>query len=213
MSRTSARAEARFLRGETGLDGAATDEKETDPSLIEQAKAKEALYRGGAWLGREALTWLIMKSESTEPVCDVDGLPLQVVAADKVTLRAGQGDVTELVAKGVTAPYAHAVRFALQHKLLVHGARLHLTHGEQTFEVTLDAERFDFKSVKLPKLLDDEDRGEQLVERLELLARLGRLVDAVLATFMKLRASPAWKRTVVPELEAWLTETGSGARR
>jgi hypothetical protein len=156
---------------------------------------------------------MLMKSESSEALCEVDGLPLSVVFATKVTLRAGGGELTEVVAKGVTAPYAAAVRFALQQQLLVHGARLHLTHGEQTFEVTLDAERFDFKSVKLPKLLDEEDRGEQLVERLELLARLGRLVDAMLATFMKLRASPAWKRTAVPELEAWLAEAGSGAKR
>ncbi|MBL8949732.1 MAG: hypothetical protein JNK82_03085, partial [Myxococcaceae bacterium] len=56
MSRQSARAEARFMRGETGVDGGAAEEKETDPALIEAAKAKEQLYRGGAWLGREALT-------------------------------------------------------------------------------------------------------------------------------------------------------------
>jgi hypothetical protein len=205
MSRATARAEAAFMRGDTGLDGAATDEKETDPSVIEQAKAKEALYRGGAWLGREALTWLLMKSDSTDPICKVDELPLHVVAGGKITLRAAQGDVTELVAKGATAPYAQVVRFALKHQLLVHGARLHLTHGEQTFEVTLDAERFDFKSVKLPKLLDEDDRGEEMIERLELLAHLGRLIDATLETFVKLRASPGWKRAVVPALKEWLS--------
>ncbi len=208
MSRASARAEARFMRGETGLDGAATEQKETDPSVLEQAKAKELLYRGGAWLGREALTWLLMKSDSTEPICDVDGVALHVIAAGQVTLRAGQGDVTELVAKGVTAPYAKAVRFALQHNLLVHAARLHLTHGERIFEVTVDAERFNLRSVKLPAVLDEQDGGEELIERLELVARLGRLVDAALAAFMKVRTSPSWKRTVVPELQEWLAETG-----
>lgn len=205
--RATARAEARFMRGDTGLDGAATDQRETDPAAVEQAKAKEALYRGGAWLGREALTWLLMKSESTEAICQVDGLPLTVVFAGKVTLRAAHGEVTEVVAKGVTAPYAHAVRFALQHQLLVHGARLHLNYGEQTFEVTLDAERFDLRSVKLPALLDEGDDSEQLIERLELVGRLGRFIDALFAQFMKVRASPAWKRNVVPELEAWLAET------
>lgn len=206
MSRASARAEARFMRGETGVDGAAAEEKEKDPAVVEQAKAKEALYRGGAWLGREALTWLLMKSESSEALCKVDGLPLAVVYADKVTLRAGAGEVTEVVAKGVTAPYAAAVRFALQHRLLVHGARLHLTHGEQTFAVTLDAERFDFRAAKLPELLDEGDAGEESVERLELVGRLGRCVDALLEEFLEVRTSPAWKRTAVPELQAWLAE-------
>jgi hypothetical protein len=206
--RATARAEARFLRGETGIDGAATEQAEVDPEVAEQAKAREALYRGGAWLGREALTWLLMKSESSEALCEVDGLPLSVVFANKLTLRAANGEVTEVVAKGVTAPYAAAMRFALHRKLLVHGARLQLTHGEQTFEVTLDAERFDLRSAKLPALLDEGDEGEQLVERLELVARLGRLVDALLVQFVTVRASPAWKRTAVPALEAWFAEAG-----
>lgn len=205
--RATARAEARFMRGETGLDGAATDQAETDPAVVEQSKAKEALYRGGAWLGREALTWLLMKSESTEALCKVDDLPVSVVFAGKLTLRAAHGEVTEVVAKGVTAPYAAAVRHALQRNLLVHGARLHLTHGEETFEVTLDAERFDLRAAKVPKLLDEGDEGEQLVERLELVRRLGKLVDALLAKFLEVRVSPAWRRTALPELQAWLAET------
>lgn len=207
--RATARAEARFMRGETGLDGASTDQAETDPAVVEATKAKEALYRGGAWLGREALTWLLMKSESSEALCKVDDLPLKVVYAGKLTLRAAHGEVTEVTAKGVTAPYAAALRFAMQQKLLVHGARLHLNHGEQTFEVTLDAERFDLRAAKVPALLDEGDEGEQLVERLEYVGRLGKLVDALLAKFLEVRVSPAWKRTVVPELQAWLKETGA----
>ena len=206
--RAAARAEARFMRGETGIDGAATEGSEKDPALVEQVKAKEALYRGGAWLGREALTWLLMKSESSEALCKVDDLPLKVVFAGKLTLRAAHGEVTEVAAKGVTAPYAAAIRFALQHHLLVHAARLHLTHGEQTFEVTLDAERFDLRAAKVPKLLDEGDEGEEVIERLELVGRLGRLIDALLEQFLKVRVSPAWKRSVVPELQAWLSETG-----
>jgi hypothetical protein len=203
--RASARAEARFMSGQSGVDGAATEQVERDPAVIEQAKANEALYRGGAWLGREALTWLLMKSESSEPLCQVDGLPLSVIFAGKVALRA-KGEVTDLTAKGVTAPYSRAVRFALKQQLLVHGARLHLTHGEQTFEVTLDAERFDLRSVKLPALLDEGDDGEELVERLELVGRVGKLVDALLGQFLKVRTSPAWKRVALPELEQWLSE-------
>ncbi|MBK7861070.1 MAG: hypothetical protein IPJ65_21170 [Archangiaceae bacterium] len=208
MSRATARAEAQFMRGDTGVDGGATEQAETDPSLVEQAKAKEALYRGGAWLGREALTWLLLKSESSEPLCEVDDLPLKVVFASKVTLRA-HGEVTEIVAKGVTAPYSAPVRHALHRKMLVHAARLHLTHGEETFEVTLDAERFDFRGAKLPARLDENDQGEELVERLELVARLGRLVDALLREFVRVRSSPAWLRTEVPALEAWFKEAAT----
>jgi hypothetical protein len=201
-ARNQARAEAKFLRGETGVDGV-SEKVEVDPEVAEQAKAKEALYRGRAWLGREALTWILMKSESTEPLCKVDGQPLRVIFTGKLLLRAGSGDVTELSAKGVSAPYSAIVRFALQRGLLVHGARLQLTHGEQSFEVSLDAERFDVRAAKLPALLNEGDEGEERTERLELVSRLGRLIDALIEQFIKVRVSPGWNKTVVPELRAW----------
>lgn len=200
--RAQARAEARFMKGETGVDGASSTET-LDPEVVEQAKAKEALYRGRAWLGREALTWLLMKSESTDAICDVDGQPLHVVFTGRIQLRAGSGEVTEAALKGMGAAYSKVARFALKHHLLVQGARLKLTHAEQTFEVTLDAERFDFKSAKLPELLNEDDAGEDLVERLALVSKLGTLVDALIAQFMRVRVSPTWQKTVVPELLNW----------
>ena len=204
-SRTAARAEARFMRGETGVDGS-SGKVVADPAMVEQAKAKEALYRGRAWLGREALCWLLMKSESTEALCKVDKLSLRVVFTGKLLLRAGSGEVTEVAAKGVTAPYSAIIRFALQQGLLVHGARLQLTHAEQTFEVTLDAERFDVRAAKLPALLNEGDEGEELTERLELVSRLGRLIDAAIQEFIRVRVRPEWAKTVVPQLRAWFAE-------
>ncbi len=203
--RTAAAAEARFMRGETGVDGS-TGKEELDPEIVEQAKAKEALYRGRAWLGRECLCWILMKSESSDALCTVDKQPLRVVFTGKIQLRAGSGEVTEVSAKGVSAPYSGIVRFALERNLLVHAAHLQLTHGEQTFEVTLDAERFDFRAGKLPALLAEGDEGEALVERLELVSRLGRCVDALIQQFIKVRVGPTWQRTVVPELKAWFKE-------
>ena len=62
-SRKQATAESKFMRGQTGVDGAKTEET-ADPVEAEQAKAREALYRGRTWLGREALTWVLWRSES-----------------------------------------------------------------------------------------------------------------------------------------------------
>lgn len=206
-ARSQAQAEAKFMKGETGVDGA-SGKMEVDPEVAQQAKAAEALYRGRAWLGREALSWILMKSESSEAICKVDGQPLRVVFAGKILLKAGSGEVTEVAAKGISAPYSAIVRFALKRNLLVHGARLQLTHGEQTFEVTLDAERFDLRAAKLPALLNEGDEGEELTERLELVSRLGRLVDALIEQFIKIRVGPAWEKTVVPALKAWFEEAG-----
>lgn len=200
-------AETKFMRGQTGVDGGATEEK-ADADQLEQAKAREALYRGRTWLGREALTWVLWRSESSEPLCEVDELPLSVLFTGKLLLRAAAGEVTEVAVKGVSAPYSAIVRQALEKGILVHGARLQLSHGEQTFEVTIDAEFFDFKSAKLPQLLQEEE-AEQRIERLELVGRLGRLVDALISEFIAARLSSGWKKTVVPQIRAWLDQNAA----
>ncbi|MCC6336245.1 MAG: hypothetical protein IT380_19935 [Myxococcales bacterium] len=201
-SRQAARAEARFLRGETGVDGASGKE-ELDPSEVEQAKAREALLRGRTWLGRECLTWLLWKSESTEPITSVDEQPLSVVFHGRLVLRAGAGDVTELSVKGVTSPYSPLVRAALAKGLLVHGARLQLTHGEQQYDVGVDAETFDVKGAKLPALIQEEE-GERITERLELAGRLSHLLDALVQAFVTERMSRGWASKTVPALQEWM---------
>ena len=84
-SRQTALAEARFMRGDTGVDGAATREV-ADPLVAEQAKAREGLYRGRTWLGREALTWLLWRSESADDLLTVEGQPLKVLFTGKLML-------------------------------------------------------------------------------------------------------------------------------
>lgn len=203
-SRTQAQAEARFMSGATGVDGAATTE-EVDPSQVEQAKAREALYRGRTWLGREALTWVLFRSNDTNAIATVDGEPVKVLFAGKLTLRAAGGDITEVAVKGNNAPYAQLIRQAADRGLLVHSARLQLTWMERTYDLTLDAEHFDVRSGKTPELLKEED-DEKLTERLDHVATLGRLIDAISERFMQLRVSPQWKKTIVPALKAWMKE-------
>lgn len=198
------REEAKFLRGELGVDGQAGADERT-PEEVEQAKAQEALLRGRTWLGREGLTWLLWKSESTEPVTLLDGQPVSVVFNGKLTLKAGAGDVTEAQVKGVTAPYAKLVKRALAQGLLVHAAKVQLTWGEQVFDLQLDAEFFDVRSARLPSLLQDEE-GERLTERLELASRASALVDALVEAFIAVRTGRAWSGKLVPAMREWMAD-------
>jgi hypothetical protein len=86
--------------------------------------------------------------------------------------------------------------------LLVHSARVQLTCGEQVYQATLDAEAFDVRAAKLPALLQEEE-AERLAERLELAARLGTLLDALVAAFLVARLARSWEATTVPALLAW----------
>ncbi len=204
--REQARAEAAFLRGDTGVDGAATDADVRDEAEVERDKAREQLLRGRTYLGRELLTWLLWRSEAGDPLVEVDGAGVVVLFAGKVLLRGVAGDVTEVAARGAAAPYAAQIKRALATGLLVHQARLRLSHGERVFEATLDAEHLDVRAAKLPELLTEAE-DDRAAERLDLCEQLGRIVDALVAAFLEVRGGKAWSRTV-PALRAWMEDVG-----
>jgi recombination associated protein RdgC len=114
--------------------------------------------------------------------------------------------------RAAAAPYAEQVRRALDAGLLVHQARLHLTHGEQVFQATIDAEFLDVRAAKLPELLTEEE-DDRLLERLALSEKLSGLIDALVGTFLEVRASPTWRRKVVPAMKAWMREPGETEKR
>lgn len=201
--REQARAEAAFLRGDAGVDGVATGADERDAQELERDASREQFLRGRTWLGRELLTWLLWRSEAGEPLVEVDGEGVVVLFTGKILLRGLAGDVTELSARGAQAPYSAQVRRALDAGLLVHQARLRLTAGEQVYEVTLDAEFLDLKAARIPALLTEEE-DDRLLERLELVARLGRLVDALVGAFLSARGARSWSGKTVPALQAWM---------
>lgn len=200
--REQARAEAAFMRGDTGVDGAATEEKQ-DEAEVERAKAREALLRGRAYLGREFLTWLLFRSESGDAQCEFEKQGVIPLFTGRIILRGITGDVNELSARGSLAPYSEEVRHALDNGLLVHSARLRLTHGEKVYEVTLDAEFLDIRAAKLPDLMSEEE-DDQLTERLYLTEQLSGMVDALALAFLQVRSSRAWSKQVVPQMKAWM---------
>jgi hypothetical protein len=185
------------------VDGAATDADVRDEAEVERDRAREQLLRGRTWLGRELLTWLLWRSESGDPLVEVDGAGVVVLFTGRVLLRGLAGDVTELSARGAAAPYAEQVRRALASGLLVHQARLRFSHGERSWEATLDAEHLDVRAAKLPELLTEAE-DDRAAERLDLCDQLGRLVDAVVDAFLGERAGATWGRRTVPALRAWM---------
>ena len=196
--------EAAFLRGETGVDGAAVEETK-DLAEVERGKAREAFLRGKAWLGRELLTWLLWRSESSEPLLKVDKQPVTVLFEGRLVLRGIAGEVVENTLRGAMAPYSPLVRMALGRGLLVHGARLRLTHGDRSYEVTLDAEQFDIRSARLPELTAEEE-DDRLRERLYLSEQVAGLVRALIERFLEVRVTPKWLKEEVPALKAWMAE-------
>ena len=205
--REAARVEARFSRGEVGIDGAAVEETK-DEAEVEQGKARDQLLRGRTYLGREFLTWLLWQSESGDPIATFRKESLVVLAMGRVLLRGIHGDVTELQAKGTMAPYSELVKSALDRGLLVHQARWRLTLGERTFEVTVDAEFLDVRSAKLPELLTEEE-DDRAAERLDLMAQLSEMLELLVDRFLGVRQGKTWSKQIVPQLKAWMRGDGA----
>ena len=56
--------------------------------------------RGRTWLGRELLTWLLWRSESTNAVTSYNDADLSVLFVNRITLRGLHGELTELLGEG-----------------------------------------------------------------------------------------------------------------
>jgi hypothetical protein len=188
---------------EKGVDGLDVDEQKDEVEL-EKDRAKEELARNRTYLGRELLTWLLYKSESGEPLLKIDKEKVTVLFVGPISLRGIAGDTTELVAKGTSSPYSDLVKAAIARGLLVHSARLRIQHGEKTYAVSLDAEHLDFRSVELPAVLSEEE-DDKIAERMWLVEELSKIVEALLAHFLELRSSDAWRKKEVPALREWMT--------
>jgi hypothetical protein len=201
MSPKGASLETRFSQGQVGADGAAL-EATREATEVEQDKAREALLRGRTWLGRECLTYWLWRSESSQRAFEFEGEDVALIFHGRLALKAGAGAVTEMLVKGVTAPYSKLVKQALGRGVLVHVARLKIALGERVYEATVDAEFFDVKAVKLPTLVS-EDADEKLLERLALTQQLARIVESMAREFIHVRRSKKWPH-VVGEISHWL---------
>jgi len=163
-----------------------------------------------AFLGREFLTWLVWHAEAEGGTFAGEGdVPdFSIQFGGRLTLRAGDGVVSEMVLKGAAPGVSADVRYALAGGLAVKEAELQLLIAgdeERGYLFTLSAEYFDLKRVKIPALLteEDDDRGD---ERLMLLSGLDAAVELAFRQFLAQRVAPTWARTVVPELRRWMEE-------
>lgn len=155
-------------------------------------------------LGRAFLTWLLWRSESTEPVGEHQGTPRGPVHAlffGKADLR-GLGDVATARVTGTTAPYSHLMKTALNRGLLVDSARVRFTVRETEWCVTLDAERLALRSLKLPQTLREQPE-DVLVERLESTEEVAVMVLELVQQFARLRTGPEWP-AAVDQMLAWM---------
>ncbi len=197
------------VRGPVGVDGEPIAEAQ-DEGEVEKGKALESLVRNRTYLGREFLTWLLYKTDEGGTMTTLEEEPVTVLVVGNIHLKGLAGETTELAARGQLSAYSDVVKNALNSGLLVHTARLRIKHGEQMFEVTLDAEHMSFKGGQIPKVLSEEE-DDKITERLWLCERLGALIHALWGRFLSARGEPKVWNAEVKAIKEWLASESAAA--
>jgi hypothetical protein len=185
--------------------------RESGETTVDAAEsAARADREDFGFVGREFLTWLVWHAETEGGTFSGEGdVPdFSIQFGGRLTLRAGDGAVTEVVLKGPSPGVSADVRYALAGGLAVKEAQLLLFVAgdeERGYLFTLSAEHFDLKRVTIPALLTEED-DDRADERLTLLSSLDAALELAFRQFVAQRVQPVWARTVVPTIRRWLEQ-------
>jgi hypothetical protein len=154
------------------------------------------------FLGREFLTWLVMKAEGDGALIEGDDDLFRVQLGSRVLCKALGDGSAEIAARG-DDPLE--VRYAIAGGLTVRELDVLFSMGDRTWSLAVSAENFDLKRVKLPALLSEEDT-ERAHERLELLGQTEQMLRSAYDHFLSIRLSTEWPATVAV-MRAWLSDS------
>jgi recombination associated protein RdgC len=152
------------------------------------------------FLGQEFLAWLWYKSEERGGPVDVPGTgDVQVIFEKHMLLEFGEGEANEtVICRGLQTELKEA-RAGLRMGKKPEQARIRLARGDYEFSVTMTAATMEFRNVRLPKTVAEEDEGNdpesmegRILERISLFEELSSLVNDLFRMFVTVRASKQW---------------------
>ena len=165
------------------------------------------------FLGQEFLTWLWYKSEERSGAVSVpDRGEVAVYFEKHMLLEYGEGqDQEKVICRGLQTELREA-RAGLTLAKKPAQARLRLVWNDQEFGVTLVASTFEFRSVRLPKTVDQADEGKnredleaRLLDRIALFELLSDLVLDLFRLFLNVRLSADWPKELAA-VRQWVAE-------
>ncbi len=154
------------------------------------------------FLGREFLTWLVMKAEGDGTTFESDEEDFKVNLGNRVLCKALGDGSAEIAARG-DDPLE--VRYAIAGGLTVRELDVLFSSGDRAWSLAVSAENFDLKRVKLPALLSEED-AERAHERLELIGQADAMLECAYGHFLSVRLSTEWPATVAV-MRVWLKDS------
>jgi hypothetical protein len=159
-----------------------------------------------AFLGKEFLTWLWFMSDAREGLFrDVKGQePFEVWFDDKLVLDHAIDKVKEVNSiKGESPTETAEAHTALRVGKKVADAKLRVIKDEREWVCSIKGEELALSGVKVPAVLSREE-DEQVLERLELLGELERVLDALYRDFLEVRLDAERWPKELEKLRAWV---------
>ncbi len=162
------------------------------------------------FLGNEFLVWLWHEADARTSIVDTEAAGDVTIFIDKfldLDCAYGQSGSDSLRAQGPSRmPEARA---ALRSGKVPRRAGLILDVARQQYTLSLKAESMAVGSAKLPEVEADTPRV-LFEERIALLRELGKTIDGLFETFLKIRASSAWEGQA-NAIRRWITTAKSVA--
>lgn len=159
----------------------------------------------GDSIGQDFLTWLWFFSEARGGIMNIDGIDFAVMIDGPLTfVHEGDGAHETIVRKGSPLVSAEA-KTALNSGKKLRRAKVTLARGEELWTVTMDADDFMMRGLKVPKgeAIDPIGIFEERVIMLKLFQ------DTLLAFFDRFLSERAdrskWESTI-KDIRAWVTE-------
>lgn len=165
-----------------------------------------------AYLGREFLTWLWIKSEQTGGVIGESGRTVFVDFLDRLALDRTDTDKPQILAIRGEHHYKTEELAALRQGKLFEEARFSLKHGDNEFTLTLKATWFQFAQLRTPPALPSADENPddgpeaRFLENVYLIETALSLVDSLFERFLLVRLSDDWSKKELPAMRAWVAE-------
>jgi hypothetical protein len=165
-------------------------------------------YNRYKFLGEEFLTWLWFVIENDAGLLnelDPEGTDLTI--GNRIVLENRHQDTVESITiKGDDAGLEEGV-ISLRKGAVVTEMNLSYKSGEHQWAFNLKGESLSVSGLKSPETAPidrKEDIEGAVLEKIYLIDRVFRFVDAVFGKFIHLRTSNAWLERTVPRMRAWI---------
>lgn len=172
------------------------------------------IIREKSFLGREFLTWLWYKSDTTGGRVELqDRRTVEVFFLDKMTLDLSEAESPQSVTiKGEQSELREGIA-ALKEGKKIEEARIKIRISDNEYSLTLKSSWLAFAGFGTPALMPAEDGEEQegpegrFLEKVYLVEEGIGIIDALFETFLSLRLSEEWEGREIGDMRRWIQET------